>query len=758
MLKINKQQLIFKVKKMKIIAIVLLSVIFFSLEVHSQTTILKTSNTIPVEDGDSKETIIAKAAHVIPTSQQLAALKNEFIAFIHFGPNTFTQMEWGNGMENPKVFDLKELHTDQWCEAMKSAGMKMVIITVKHHDGFVLWQSRYSNHGIMSTPFKNGKGDVLKDLAASCKNYGLKLGIYLSPADLFQIESPTGLYGNLSNYTERTIPRPVEGRPFKNKKTFSFKVDDYNEYFLNQLFELLTEYGPVDEVWFDGAHPKTKGNQKYNYTAWKKLIRTLAPKAVIFGKEDIRWCGNEAGRTRNTEWNVLPYREDPNGLSNFDDLTDESLGNREDLYKGKYLHYQQAETNTSIREGWFYRDDTKQKVRSADDIFDIYERSVGGNSTFLLNIPPNREGKFSDEDVSVLKEVGRRIEETYTNNLFAKAYGPSQVIDNDEASYLILNKQNSEIIISTPVPVTINRLVLQEDIATQGERVEKHALDVWINNEWKEIATASNIGYKRILRFPEVTSTKFRIRILESRYEPAISTITAHWYKTRPPQLQIERDKNGAVIIEPLEHEFGWKPHGENAVKNINSGLEIYFTTDGSNPDKNSIKYTEPFTMEAGEIKSVAIIKREKGSIVSRQFGILSKDWKLVNTDSEAGEHKAILAFDNNPKTYWQSEATGSNHFITIDLGKSINLKGFAYTPQTDSDKGMLEKGIIKVSTDGTTWQEVESFQFGNLINDPVTRRFYFKKAISATYVRIESARIAGNDHSLTIAEIEFFE
>ena len=147
----------------------------------------------------------------------------------------------------------------------------------------------------MSSPFRDGKGDVLKELSESCKKYGLKLGVYLSPADLFQIENKDGLYGNLSEYTERTIPRPVEGRPFENNTTFTFKVDDYNEYFLNQLFELLTEYGPIDEVWFDGAHPKRKGGQTYNYLAWKELIRTLAPKAVIFGKEDIRWCGNESG-------------------------------------------------------------------------------------------------------------------------------------------------------------------------------------------------------------------------------------------------------------------------------------------------------------------------------------------------------------------------------------------------------------------------------------------------------------------------------
>lgn len=193
-------------------------------------------NTIKIEASDSKETIIEKASHVVPTANQLSALHNEFIAFIHFGPNTFTRMEWGNGMEDPKVFDLKELDTDQWCEAIKAAGMKMVILTVKHHDGFVLWQSRYTTHGIMSSNFRNGKGDVLKDLSESCRKYGLKLGVYLSPADLFQIEHPQGLYGNLSKYTKRTIPRQVEGRPFSNKTTFQFEVDDYNEYFLNQLF------------------------------------------------------------------------------------------------------------------------------------------------------------------------------------------------------------------------------------------------------------------------------------------------------------------------------------------------------------------------------------------------------------------------------------------------------------------------------------------------------------------------------------------
>ncbi|MCL1668303.1 alpha-L-fucosidase [Elizabethkingia ursingii] len=459
--------------------------------ISAQSAKIIPANTIAIAPTDSKELIIEKAAHVIPTKNQLDALRNEFIAFIHFGPNTFTRMEWGNGMEDPKIFDLKELDTDQWCKSLKDAGMKMVILTVKHHDGFVLWQSRYTDHGIASTNFKNGQGDILKELSKSCQKYGLKLGVYLSPADLFQIENPKGLYGNLSQYTKRTIPREVPGRPFSNKTKFEFEVDDYNEYFLNQLFEILTEYGPIHEVWFDGAHPKTKGGQKYNYEAWKKVIHTLAPKAVIFGQGDVRWCGNEAGVTRKTEWNVLPFNnKDLTEITGLTDWEEDNIGRRDRLYNGHFLHYQQAEIDTSIREGWFYRDDVYQKVRSADDVFDIYERSVGGNATFILNVPPNREGKFSDQDVKVLSETGKRIRETYGKDLLKNAKGPKQVLDHNDTTYSLLN--NNQLIIETPTPVTVNRIVLQEAVSTHSERVENHAVDAWIDGAWKELAAATN--------------------------------------------------------------------------------------------------------------------------------------------------------------------------------------------------------------------------------------------------------------------------
>ncbi|WP_018629461.1 alpha-L-fucosidase [Niabella aurantiaca] len=730
--------------------------LIFPVPVFSQT--IQPANTIPILRGDSKATIISKAAQVVPTANQYAALRNEFIAFVHLGPNTFTRKEWGNGMEDPKVFDLKTLDTDQWCTAMKAAGMKMVILTVKHHDGFVLWQSRYTTHGIMSTGFRNGKGDILKDLSASCKKYGLKLGIYLSPADLFQIESPNGLYGNLSKYTRRTIPRPVAGRPFKNKTTFQFEVDDYNEYFMNQLFELLTEYGPVDEVWFDGAHPKTKGGQQYNYAAWKKLIHTLAPKAVIFGKQDIRWCGNEAGKTRSTEWNVIPFKNNPDQMNSYPDLTANDLGSREQLYKARYLHYQQAETNTSIREGWFYRDETAQKVRSADDVFDIYERAVGGNSTFLLNIPPNREGRFSNEDVAVLNEAGNRIRKTYGVNLFKNATGPKPVLDADPLSFASLKGSRPVIIIHTPRPVTINRLVLQEAITTQGERVEQHAVDAWINGQWKEIAAATNIGYKRILRFPETTSNQFRIRILHARATPAISNITAHYYKMRPPQLQLSRSVTGMVSIAPYQPEFNWKPHGENAMHNLGTGFELHYTTNGKAPNRISPLYTGPFPLANGQVKAVAISRNGTGPVASQTFGILKQDWKLLAAGSTMEKHGTALAFDANEKTWWQSNPASGHGFMALDLGKAYTLKRFSYTPQTQTKEGLMSKGKIQISTDGSNWTDADSFEFGNLINDPVTRIHPFPRPLTTRYIRIAATETAADDARLSIAELDFFE
>ncbi len=484
--------------------------------------------------------IVTKAVDVKPSPRQLAWQELEFICFVHFGVNTFTGREWGTGTEDPKIFNPEKLDTNQWCRMARDAGMKQVILTAKHHDGFCLWQTRYTTHSVASSTWRGGKGDVLRDLVASCKKYGLKVGVYLSPADLYQIESPDGLYGNLSEYSQRTIPRPVPGRPIRDKRTFKYLVDDYNEYFLNQLFELLTEYGPIHEVWFDGAHPKRKGDQKYTYAQWYAMIRELAPEAVIFGKgPDVRWCGNEAGATRDTEWSVIPISA-PADQFDWPDMTAKDLGSldklQEALGKGGYLHWYPAETDTSIRQGWFWRDE-EQRLKTTEQILDIWFRSVGGNTVLLLNVPPNRDGLFAERDCKVLTEVGQVLRETFKTNLAAGAKatasatrGPGseadRVLDGDMTTCWMPpdGTTQAELTITLAGEKTFDVVVFQEQIRDYGQRIAQFAIDAQVSGQWQQIAEGQTIGYKRICRTAEITTSKVRIRILDSRFCPTIST------------------------------------------------------------------------------------------------------------------------------------------------------------------------------------------------------------------------------------------
>ena len=490
----------------------------------------------------ARKELIRKAVDVRPSARQLVWQQLEFIGFVHFGVNTFTGREWGTGKEDPKIFNPEKLDTDQWCQMMKAAGMKQVILTAKHHDGFCLWQTRYNTHSVASSTWRDGKGDVLRELVESCRKYGLKVGVYLSPADLYQIESPAGLYGNLSEYSERVIPRPVPGRPFKDTRTFKYVVDDYNEYFMNQLYELLTEYGRIHEVWFDGAHPKRKGGQTYTYNQWYELIRTLQPGAVIFGKgPDLRWCGNEAGNARAAEWSVIPIDAPPDKFT-WPDMTAKDLGSLDKLQqtidKGGYLHWYPAETDTSIRHGWFWRDE-RQRVKRTREILDIWFNCVGGNSVFLLNIPPNRDGLFSKYDCKVLTIVGQNLRETFKTNLAAGAKvtasatrGPAfkadNVLDGDTDTCWMPPDwtTEAELTITLAGIKTFNVVMFQEQIRDFGQRIAKFAVEVPRSDlKWQQVAEGQTVGYKRICRFPDVTAGKIRIRILDSRLCPTIANV-----------------------------------------------------------------------------------------------------------------------------------------------------------------------------------------------------------------------------------------
>lgn len=689
------------------------------------------------------------SANVLPHPRQLKWFEDEFFGFIHYGPNTYTGREWGDGTESAAVFNPVNLDTDQWVRTMKEAGMKRVIMVVKHHEGYALWQTRYTDHSVASSPWRNGEGDVLRELVESVEKYGLRLGIYLSPADLYQIESPNGYYGNDSDFTEREIPAAVEGRPFEDERTFNYRVDDYNEYFLNQLFELLTEYGPIYEVWFDGANPRPGTGQAYTYEAWYDLIRELAPDAAIFGKgPDARWVGNEGGRTREAEYNVIPLDVNPDDFD-WPDMTNENIAGRDMITENtRYFHYYPAETNTSIRHGWFWRNDDEQQVRSADDVFDIYERSAGGNSVFHLNIPPNPQGKFSPRDVEVLKDVGRRIDEVYGSNLMAGATTiDNRMLDNDRTTWWEAPEKQVQFEIELSATQTINRFMVREAIADRGERVENHHLEVMTEGAWKQVAEGKTIGNKRILRFPEVNTDRLRFTITQSRLEPAISHISAHYYDEPPKPVVIHTDAGGNVSL-GVGTSFSWNNHGT-----ADQSQNIYYTLDGSEPSELSEQYEEPvYLPEGGYIRARAIVGERQGQISERRLGIVNDEWKANDSGGQITE--AAKAFDANPNLGWICcEDAYAPYSLTLDMQTVHDIVGFSYIPNTDG--GFIESFQVEMSEDGELWERVHSGSFGNIQNDPSQRIVIFDQKVRTRYIRFSNLTPPGDEERVGAAAIE---
>lgn len=484
--------------------------------------------------------VVKKAAHVIPSVRQLAWQQMELTAFIHFGVNTFSNLEWGTGLEEPAIFHPDRLDTHQWVSVLAEAGFNQVILTVKHHDGFCLWPSRYTDFSLKNSPWRDGRGDVLRELVEAAQEFGLKVGVYLSPADLHEMEAPHGRYGNGSPAVPVTIPTLVPGDVRKPEDKFTFHADDYNLYYLNQLYELLTEYGPIHEVWFDGANPKPGVKETYNYDDWFSLVRSLAPQAVMFNGPDVRWVGNETGMGRETEWSVLPFHGNPaSGVRMLDPMADD-LGSRERLLTGagdqpwSYLAWSPAEVDVSIRPGWFYHPEEDEKVKPLEQLLDIYYASVGRNGVLLLNIPPDRHGLFAEPDVQRLKEFGEALRHIFAHDL---AFGcsthasstacgnPSHCVDGEAGTFWMPEEtdRQPELTLEFDQPVQIDHIVLQESLEV-GQRVEQFTIEAWSDETWRRLAEGTTIGYKRILRCRPVTTRQVRVRILQSRLSPGLAT------------------------------------------------------------------------------------------------------------------------------------------------------------------------------------------------------------------------------------------
>ncbi len=413
-------------------------------------------------------TAIYTDAQPKPTPRQLAWQPLETTAFLHFTVNTFTDKEWGDGTESPAIFNPTKLDARQWIKSLKDAGFKMAIITAKHHDGFCLWPSRLTEHSVKNSPYKDGKGDVVREVADACREFGLKFGVYLSPWD-------------------RHEPR--------------YGTAAYNDYYKGQLRELLTNYGPISEVWFDGAKGENAKDMTYDFAGYWAMVRQLQPNAVMFSDAgpDVRWVGNESGNAGETCWSTI----NTEGLA--PGVADPKYLNRGDATGKQWVP---AETDVSIRPGWFYHAAEDTKVRSAQNLVDLYYQSVGRNSLLLLNVPPNREGLFSQADITSLKEFRSILDETFRLNLVAKQ---PKLTDKQLTTFTTVSA-NQPLTIELGGEKTFDRIAIQENIAN-GQRVGSGRVEYWNGTDWKSLQPFTTVGYKRLLRFPAITSAKLRLFI-----------------------------------------------------------------------------------------------------------------------------------------------------------------------------------------------------------------------------------------------------
>ena len=428
-----------------------------------------------------------------PTPQQLAWQRMELTMFLHFGMNTFTDREWGEGKEDEKLFNPSALDARQWVRTAKTGGFKLMILTVKHHDGFCLWPSKYTEHCVKNSPWKHGKGDVVREFVDACRAEGMKIGLYLSPWD-------------------RNNP--------------GYGSDAYNDYFVNQLTELLTNYGPVDEMWFDGACGEGPNGKKQLY-AWPRYydtIRKLAPQALIaVSGPDIRWVGNESGLARVGESSVQPDKSSPK--------------------------WYPAECDVSIRPGWFHHQAEDAKVKSLDQLVDLYFKSAGRNSVLLLNVPPDKHGLLADADVARLKEFGAAVrglnERSVTADATATAgatrepaqqFAPQLVLDDNAdtcwATPDDITFASLEVTLKTPREINV---ISVGEALTFGERVSKYHIEVAQAGQWRTVARGTIIGQRNLFSIPRTTVGGLRLVIEAARACPAIASFGAYLAPVTPP-------------------------------------------------------------------------------------------------------------------------------------------------------------------------------------------------------------------------------
>jgi len=418
-------------------------------------------------------------AQVRPGPAQLAWHDMEFYLFMHFGPNTFTDKEWGEGTEREDLFNPTSLDCRQWCRIAKAAGAKGIIITAKHHDGFCLWPSKFSKHTVRESKWKNGKGDLLKELSGACKEYGLKFGVYISPWD-------------------------------RNHPDYGTKK--YNHVFVSMMKEIFKNYGPVWELWWDGANGEGPNGKKqvYDWRRFENTVRRLSPETVVFSDigPDIRWCGNENGIAGKTNWNYL----DTVGFTRGNGAPPTDTLNQGNVFGKNWIP---AECDVSIRPGWFYHAEQDGKVKSPEQLFDLYVKSVGRGANLLLNVPPDRRGLIHENDSAALTGFKRLRDENFRDNVLKNAF----TLEEWSSNFSVLNTQDpgklvsmrpESILVTLHPSSKINCIVLREKLE-QGQSVRQFSIEFYNKGQIVKEISGTTVGRKRILTFPSISISSFRV-------------------------------------------------------------------------------------------------------------------------------------------------------------------------------------------------------------------------------------------------------
>ncbi|MFC5193026.1 alpha-L-fucosidase [Algoriphagus aquatilis] len=643
----------------------------------------------------------------VPDARQIAWQDLQYYGFVHFNMNTFSDREWGFGDEKPEQFNPTALDARQWARIAKEAGMKGLIITAKHHDGFVLWPSKYTEHSVKNSPWRDGKGDLIQEFVDACREYGLKVGIYYSPWD--------------RNH-------PDYGKP------------EYITYMRNQLTELLTNYGEIYEVWFDGANGGTgwygganeeRKVDKFSYYDWPtthELVRKLQPGAMMFSDAgpDVRWVGNEDGYAYETTWSNLMRDSVYAGMPDFDKwATGQENG----------THWVPAESDVSIRPGWYYHTYEDHKVKTLPDLMEIYYNSIGRNSSLLINFPVDTRGLIHKKDEEAILKMAAKVKEDFALNLSkdasfeasadrGKGYTADFLNDGDFNTYWTTpdGQLQASVEVDFGKTVSFNRLLIQEFV-NLGQRVKAFSLEKEVNGSWEKIAEGTTIGYKRILRFPDTEAKKIRINFLDGKGIPVISEIGVYSAPALLFPPKITRTPKGKVTIQAAESE-----------------LEVFFTTDGSAPKVGQNAYSDAFDLlQPATVQAIAVdSKTGKTSDPARvDFDLAKGSWKVISSDT-----LAIRSIDERANSYWISKTND----LTIDLGQEVELKGFTYLPmQARYPSGYIADYSLEISGDGKSWKRVTQGEFSNIQNSPIEQIIKIDPT-KARFVRLKALRtVDGN-------------